>query len=171
MIPFHLRPLIEHLMENDRYEAVLGILESACGTDPDDAETLAVMALMHFYLDNDEKTDELMDKAMNTPDPAPFEAHWIQAKIFLEAGYTEYAINIWQGVVDWGVPLSPYFGSHDDIDYMKSCVNDCRYMLSDTFYQLGKKHLAESYKKSFIRELEKGTYSRFDPGILGREPL
>jgi hypothetical protein len=162
MIPDHIRPIVIDFVNSEKYQAALDVLEANCGTEPEDPEVLAMMALAHFYLGHADTWEKYLFKSIEGD--APFEVHWIWALIYAEVGVTDMAIEFWQEVIDMGVD-SFYFKGRD-VDDAKTWINDCRYMLSDMYYDLGKKHVAATYKRAYLRHLEEGTATRCDPDDL-----
>jgi hypothetical protein len=163
MIPRHIRSIVIDFINSEKFQAALDILEATCGTEPDDPEVLATMGLLHFYLGNPEIWETYLYKSVEG-ESVPFEVNWIWALIDAETGNPDIAIDFWQEVIDRGVD-SFYFEGRD-VEDAKTCINDCRYMLSDMYYDLGKKHIAAMYKRAYLRNLEEGTATRCDPDML-----
>jgi hypothetical protein len=170
MIPENIWLVINELIRDEDYNYALTLLEAAYGNDPGDQLTLAAMALVHCYLGDYEQSDQLLAKAI--AGTAPFEVYWLMGVILLEAGLVDEAVAFWQKVEAEGV-TSGYFDaidyfdvSDDDLAYTSACINDCRYMLCQVFHQLGKKHLAQRYKRAYVSHLEEGIHSRFEADNL-----
>jgi tetratricopeptide (TPR) repeat protein len=156
---------INQLSKEGDWNALIEFIGHELKQEPNNHWLLAQMASAYYEKKDYEEAYIYIGEAMSYQENCPF-VLWHLASIFRMRDRQEDAITIWEELLNRGVEKIAFDECGEGLEWAKSLISDCKYMISKTYRELGKKDLAKNYKDAYLKDIEAGVRSIYDPHTL-----
>ena len=144
---------------------MIEILERELKESPDNDWLLAELASTYYEKRDYETAYKYIVDAMFYQENCPL-VLWHLASIFRMRDRQEDAITIWEELINRGEEKLAFDKCGEGLEWARSLIADCKYMISKTYKELGESNLAESFREAYIRDIERGAKSIYNPSSL-----
>jgi tetratricopeptide (TPR) repeat protein len=151
--------------EKEDWDSIIETLKPVLKKQPNDHWLLAEMASAYYEKRDYEKAFEFIAEAVSQNENCPL-VLWHLASIERMRDKPEDAITVWEELINRGEDRIAYDECGEGIERARSLINDCRYMISKTYRELGKQKLADHFKDEYLNEIKAGVDSIYDPKSL-----
>jgi tetratricopeptide (TPR) repeat protein len=131
---------LNDLMEKENWDSIIETLNPILQKEPDDHWLLAEMANAYYEKRDYETAYKYIVDAMSQQENCPL-VLWYLATIFRMRGQQDDAITIWEELINRGEEKLAFDECGEGLDWAKSLIADCKFMLSKTYNELGEKDL------------------------------
>lgn len=156
---------LNYYSEKGDWDSIIETLKTILEKEPDDHWLLAEMASAYYEKRDYETAYKYIAEAMSFQENCPL-VLWHLASILRMRDRQEDAITVWEELINRGEKRLAYGKCGEGLDRARSLIADCKYMISKTYKELRKKKLARIFKDAYIKDIETGIESIYDPSTL-----
>lgn len=151
--------------KKENWDAIIGTLEPIIEKEPDNHWLLAEMASAYYEKRDYEAAYKYIVDAMSYQENCPL-VLWHLASIFRMRGRQEDAITIWEELINRGQEKLAFDKCGEGLEWAKSLIADCKYMISKTYKELGNEKLGNDFKVAYLKDIVDGVTSIYDSSTL-----